>query len=138
MKKAKKMFVVSIAICLFGILSVSAASLYQNINTTAKMLSAWKELDIAIKQTTTDTSSVSLDSMGGASSLGFRARGQWYDHTNWHWTNYGPTSTVTMTGTLNVVYFSQDFSESMRVALSLRNNNSNLTMPRVVGVWNHR
>ena len=81
---------------------------------------------------------VRLTSMGGASSLGFRSRGKWWNGSIWQWTNYGPTTNVTTTGTNNIVYYMQSMSASMPMNVAFRNNAINLTTPRVVGVWNHR
>lgn len=137
MKKAKKYFLFVTVICCIGVLSASAA-LYQSFSKNLTILGLWSELPYTIKETTTDYSDVSLSDLGGARAVNFKARGQWYDHTDWHWTNYGPTATATVTGSITPVYFNQSFSKSMRVALSMRNVDSNLSSPKVVGVWNHR
>ncbi len=137
MRKARKFLVLAVAVFLFGIISASAV-LYQNIDANASILGGWHANAKVDKETTTTNSSVSLDSLGGASALLFRARGQWWNGSQWIWTNYGPNATVTATGTLNVIWFTQDFSQGMPVEVSFRNNAVNLTSPRVVGVWNHK
>lgn len=137
MRKSRKFLVVAAVIFVFALTSASAA-LYQNINNNAKILGGWYEMPEIIKETTTTNSSVSLDSLGGASALLFKARGKWWNGSKWIQDPYGPNATVTATGTLNIIWFTKDFSASMPMNVAFRNNAINLTTPRVIGVWNHR
>lgn len=137
MRKTKKFLIVATIAFAFAITSASAA-LYQNINNDAPILGIWKEMPEIIKETTTTNSSVSLDSLGGAQALLFKARGKWWNGKKWIQDPYGPNATVTAKGTLNIIWFTKDFSASMPMNVAFRNNTSNLTLPRVVGVWNHK
>lgn len=138
MRKSKRFLVLaSVAfIFLFGIVAVHAGAVV-DFTQKLKTSSGWTEMREYIKTNTSNEGYVKVTNMGGTSSLGFRARGKWYDGSVWHWTNFGPTTNVTTANATYIVYYMQSMSASMPINLSVRNNTSNSSTPTVTGTWQY-
>ncbi|MEG0021587.1 MAG: hypothetical protein RSB77_06620 [Bacilli bacterium] len=138
MRKSKKFLVISTFVFFLtvGIISVSAAAL-PYFSQKLRAYSGWSEMAEYTKTNTSNEGYVRVTNMNGTSSLGFRARGKWYDGSKWNWTNYGPTTNVTTEAIRYTVYYMQSLSSTMPVYLSVRNNTSNSSTPTVSGYWQY-
>lgn len=138
MRKSKK-FLFGATIALVFVMSVITVSAGAVVSWSQKLnaYSSFYEMSPNTKTNTTNEGYVVVNNMAGTSSLGFRARGKWYDGSNWNWTNFGPTTNVTYANTTYTVYYMQSLSASMPVYLSVRNNTSTSSRPTVSGTWQY-